>query len=298
MWGAGIFTLRNLLRAVGAVLLALGLVGLVGLPSVGAWVWFLLFLAGAVVASLSLLTDRISESKDADQAQKFADLHGWRYERQLPGLFAQLRTPPFNVMRRNYVHVVRGTYQGLECFDGIAILETQVDGELTVAARYRIAAVRLPDDLPTVLLQPEGLSTTLAKLFGGGDRDFESAEFNKKWRVQCADARVAHDMLSPRVLERLERIANPAPMLFEAGFGVRIDDESVDQDTLAERLDGLIAVARFVPQHTMDDHGKGILNAAPLPSSVIPGALTSGFRPDILEADEAARKRQRQRPQN
>jgi hypothetical protein len=92
--------------------------------------------------------------------------------------------------------------------------------------------------------------------------------------------------LSPRVIERLEAMSPRAPMLFEAGFGVRIDDDAVGIGSLADRLGGIMAVARCVPQHTVDDHGRLANSIGPLPSVATPGALTGGYNPAILESDE------------
>ncbi|NTV40036.1 MAG: hypothetical protein HGA51_08815 [Demequinaceae bacterium] len=93
-------------------------------------------------------------------------------------------------------------------------------------------------------------------------------------------------MLGPRVIAKLQAMDPKAPLLFERGLGVRIDDDSKGIDSLAERLGGLVAVARFLPQHTIDDHGRLANSIGPLPSAVTPGALTGGFKPELIAADE------------
>lgn len=139
---------------------------------------------------------------------------------------------------------------------------------MAMAAVGLVAVVRLPDELPKLMLIPEGATSALSTLCGAADRDFESAEFNRHWRVIASHARVAHDMLSPRVLEALEALE-------------------------ISRLSGLIAVAKHLPRHTIDDHGLRANSMGPLPSVSTPGALTGGYNPALDAADKEYARRAR-----
>lgn len=150
-----------------------------------------------------------------------------------------------------------------------------------------MTAVRLADILPRIMLVPEGLGGKIIKTLGGADKDFESSAFNKAWRVLADDSRVAHDMLNPRVIEVLERQAIRAPLLFEKGFGVRIGDDAEAVGDLASRLSALVALAKYLPEHVIQDHGRFANSPGPLPSVATPGALTGGYNPSIAEADAA-----------
>jgi hypothetical protein len=75
-------------------------------------------------------------------------------------------------------------------------------------------------------LIPESLAQRVAKTMGARDIDFESAAFNRAWRVRAADRKYAHDLLDPRMLERLIqpdaegamiRIEGGAVMTWQAG---------------------------------------------------------------------------------
>jgi hypothetical protein len=181
---------------------------------------------------------------------------------------------------------VSGKFGGFECFDGVYEWRVRLDTDTAISGRHRVAAVRMDDELPRVMLIPEGLTARLVKAFGGADREFESSSFNRNWRVLADDPKVAHEMLSPRVLDRLDSMPVKAPLLFEQGFGVRIDSDTAGIATIADRLSGILAVARFLPQHTVDDHGRLANSIGPLPSVATPGALIGGLNPAILAQDE------------
>lgn len=73
----------------------------------------------------------------------------------------------------------------------------------TTTHEHHVVAVFLPSPLPALDLVPEGLGTKIAKAFGGQDIQFESADFNRRWRVTGPDLRFAHDVVHPRVMARL-----------------------------------------------------------------------------------------------
>jgi hypothetical protein len=296
MWLAQLWTPRNVLRAVGAVLLSLGVFAIY-MGTSSPLVWFLAAM-GAVTAGGSFLVDSALAARRQREATAFATMHGWMYYPHLNGVLAMLHTPPFNATDARYVDVIAGTFGGYECYDGTYEWRVRIDDRITITGRHRVAVVRLADELPRLMLIPEGVTSAVSKLFGGQDRDFESAAFNRNWRVVCADPRIAHDMLGPRVLARLESLPQRAPILFERGLAVRIDREGEGTSTLASRLGGLLAVARFLPRHTIDDHGKYANSIGPLPSVATPGAFTGGYRPDLAEADEQHRRTARKRKED
>ena len=284
MWLAQLMSPRNVLRFLGIALLGIG--GLAMYVGYGTPFMVVLAVLGAVTVAGSFFADSALASQRRREAQAFAAMHGWTYHEQLSGLLASLSPPPFNGADTRYVDVIVGRFGGFECYDGTFEWRVRIDDDLTLTGRHRVAVVRLADELPRLMLIPEGLTSAISKVLGGADRDFESASFNRNWRVLCNDPRIAHDMLGPRVLERLDTVAQRAPMLFERGLAVRIDREGEGTSSLASRLGGLIAVAKYLPRHTVDDHGRFANAPGPLPSMTTPGALTGGYRPEIWAADE------------
>lgn len=289
MWLAQLMSPRNMLRIVGALLLGFGAVAIyVGLGS--PLMWFFAAV-GAVTTAASFFADKALASQRRREAQDFAQRHGWVYHEQLSGVLTMLRTPPFNAADARYVDVIAGTFRGYECYDGTYEWRARIDDDLVVTGRHRVAVVRLADELPRLMLIPEGITSVISKLFGGQDRDFESSSFNRNWRVVCDSPRIAHDMLSPRVLARLDGPSQRSPLLFERGLAVRVDREGEGIWSLATRLDGLITVAKFLPHHTVEDHGRLANSLGPLPSVLTPGAFTGGYQPELVEADDEHRRR-------
>jgi len=284
MQWSGMLTGRNLVRSLAGVLGAIASFAILYLPLTRVTVY--LILAALVAGGVGLIASERKRSRVRAEARTFAGLNGWTFQENLNGLFAGLKTPPFDATEMTYTQVVTGNFGGHECYDGLFEWCKRIDKDNYISGSHRVAAVRLPDELPRLLLVPEGLGSRLAKAFGGADIDFESSTFNRSWRVLADNPKVAYEMLSPRVLARLDEMESKSPLLFERGLGVRIDDDSKGIDSLAERLGGILAVVRFLPEHTIEDYGRLANSIGPLPSTVTPGAFTHGYNPEMLEADE------------
>lgn len=280
----GILMGRNLVRSLACVLGAIAGFAILYLPLTRVTIY--LILAALAEGGVGLVASERKRSRVRAEARAFAGLSGWTVQESLDGFFAGLKTPPFDAQEMTYTQVVTGRFGGYECYDGLFEWRKRIDGDNYISGSHRVAAVRLPDELPRLLLVPEGLGARLAKAFGGADIDFESSTFNRSWRVVADNPQVAYEMLSPRVLARLDEMESKSPLLFERGLGVRIDDDSKGIDSLAERLSGLLAVVRFLPQYTIDDYGRLANSIGPLPSTATPGALTHGYNAAMQEADE------------
>lgn len=133
-------------------------------------------------------------------------------------------------------------------------------GETTL--RYHVLVMTLPVPLPTLQLTPDGLGTRMAAAFGGQDIEFESADFNREWRVQCADLKFAHDVVHPRLMERLLaadawgsslRISGTDLLSWEPE--VSWGPESAFLDRIAPRLALMSSLVDAVPRHVWQEHG-------------------------------------------
>lgn len=297
MWWTSLLKPRNAMRSGVSLLVASASFALFYVPF-SRLTWYLV-LAALMAAGIGLLASELSNTRARSAGQKFASHNTWTYEEERNGLFARLRTPPFDAAEATYTQVVSGSFGGHECFDGVYEWRKRIDSDNYISGKHRVAAVRLPDELPRLFLVPEGFTARLAKAFGGMDMEFESSAFNRSWRVLGDDPKVAYEMLNPRVISSLEGMESKAPLLFERGWGVRIDSDSVGVESLAERLGGILAVARFLPQHTIEDHGRLANSIGPLPSVATPGAMTHGYNAALQEADadhlRTARPRKQQK---
>lgn len=80
---------------------------------------------------------------------------------------------------------------------------TDSDGNTTTTThRFQVTWVPLPARLPTLRLTADNKLKRLGKKLGARDLDTESHEFNQRWKVWYQDERVAHAMLTPRMIER------------------------------------------------------------------------------------------------
>lgn len=121
---------------------------------------------------------------------------------------------------------------------------------------FHVVALPLPAYLSTLELTPEGFGDRLAKVFGGQDIQFESDEFNRAWRVRSPNPRFAHDVVHPRLMERLLRADARGVSLRIGGTDiVTWADGETRTDRIAGRLALMTAVVDSVPRFVWQDHG-------------------------------------------
>lgn len=79
----------------------------------------------------------------------------------------------------------------------------------TTTYRFSYLIVHLPFvGVPDLLIRREGMFDKLKHFLGLGALTFESAEFSRRFHVQCADRKFAYDVIDPRMMEFLLR-SNP-----------------------------------------------------------------------------------------
>lgn len=91
------------------------------------------------------------------------------------------------------------------------------------------------------------------------DRDdiqFEDAEFNKQWLVSSRTPRFAHDVLHPRLMQRLKSDDVPAfwTLWFERD-AILICTNDLEPELVDHYLRFLSGVAASLPRHVLDDVG-------------------------------------------
>ena len=121
---------------------------------------------------------------------------------------------------------------------------------------FHVVAVPLPAYLPTLELTAEGVGAKLAKAFGGQDIEFESEDFNRAWRVEAGDAKFAHDVVHPRLMERLLRAdARGVSLRVEGTDLLSWSSGSQQLDAIAGRLQVMCALVDAIPRFVWQDHG-------------------------------------------
>lgn len=230
---------------------------------------------------------RVNSRHQRAMAQFAKNIEGWTYAYATPRYRQRFRAFPFGVGREVLdLDVVSGPYRGFSCASFTHLYLEGKEDEFNVPGSWQIDIVDLPYPLAKVDIVPEDFLARFAKFLGGKDIDFESADFNAVWRIKAGDAKYAHDIVHPRMMERLLRSD-------AQGMAIRIEGSAVyswaadrhGPDDLARRLGVLTAVARLIPDFVYqefkevhdrlaEEERKREENAPAWAKT--PGALTSG----------------------
>ena len=280
-----------------AIALVAGAVALLG--NVAVWIVAACILA-VVAGTAWSVWDFVRSRRMHDEYRDFAKAHGWTYAPASYAFNRRFAAFPFgHGSGRRQESVVSGTFNGQECATFAHVFETRRHGDASPMAvhAYQVTLAELPVALPRIDIVPENLPAAIAKALGGGDVDVESHAFNQQWRVIAADARYAHAVLDPRMIERL---LHPDV----EGMGVRIDGGAVyvwtmgrqSAANLARRLSVVSGIARRIPDHVIREYKelgyevrRGDAATRPLTGpawATEPGVLTSGRYTGIgMDAD-------------
>lgn len=108
---------------------------------------------------------------------------------------------------RYVFNVLSGRYQESEVMAFDFHYETDEKAEnndLTNSHHYLTTAMLLmPAYFPKLRIVPESWGSKIEESLAGGDVQFESAEFNRAFRVCSSDKRLAYDICNPQVIDYL-----------------------------------------------------------------------------------------------
>lgn len=260
-WFVGVVGLGVLVVLSATVILLAAFAG--GAPEAGdPWAglgWLVLLAAIAATVALNIWFTRRRRAR----LRAWAAALGWTYADADPSLTRRWTGDPFGVgSARRSTEVIRGLYRGRPVTSFTYRWTTGSGKNRTTHTRH-VVALDLPAAFPRLELTPENLATRLVRALGGQDIRFESDEFNRAWRVQSPDLRLAHGVIHPRMMERLLQ-----PDL--ASQPLRIDGPAVvswlpgatDTDGILPRVAALCDVADAIPRHVWQDHGYDPMTAA------------------------------------
>ncbi|WP_182112812.1 MULTISPECIES: hypothetical protein [unclassified Actinotalea] len=189
-------------------------------------------------------------------ARAWAASHGWRFVDLDRSLARRWNGPPFGVgYGRNATEAMTTTVAGRPV-TSFTYEYTTGGGKTRHVAQHHVVALALPVALPDLQLTPDGVGAAVARGLGGQDIDVESEAFNQRWRVQAADPKAAHDLVHPRLMERL--LAPDA-----RGMSIRVEGDHLlswapgaqDVTHIDRYVAVLSAVADHVPRFVWLDHG-------------------------------------------
>ncbi len=186
----------------------------------------------------------------------WAAASGWTYVGRDHSLVDRWQGEPFGKGdSRATSDVLVGRWAGRPAVSFTYSFRTGTDDHETTST-YHVIALPLPAYLPTLELTPEGFGTRLASMLGRQDIQFESEEFNRAWRVESPDPKFAHDVVHPRLMERLMRADARGVCLRISGTDVLTWTEGdTDLERIAGRLGLMTAVIDSVPRYVWQDHG-------------------------------------------
>ena len=194
--------------------------------------------------------------KRVEAAKRWAESIGWTWVGADDSLAHRWHGQPFGTGDSRRVSEVMtgpfGPYRGTS----FRYRYTSGSGKNRSTHDFGVLTLGLPSFLPTLELTPENLGTRLVRAFGAQDLEVESEDFNRRWRVTARDPKFAHDILHPRVLERLVRGDT-------SGMSIRIEGTDIlcwttgtpDLDLAGARLGVLRSIVDAVPRYVWLDHG-------------------------------------------
>jgi len=211
----------------------------------------LIFLAIPVFIGLAIW----SQYRRHQRLLAWAASVGWTYVGTDPSLADRWHSQPFGVGHgRRVSELMTGRFEGRSVMS-FGYRYSTSSGKSESTYTFHVVSMALPAYLPNLELTPEGLGARIARTFGGQDIQFESEDFNRAWRVRAGDIKFAHDVLHPRLMERLLR--------GDVGFSVRIEGTDILSwtagsprlDDIAGRMRVMHAVIDAIPRYVWLDHG-------------------------------------------
>ncbi len=186
----------------------------------------------------------------------WAAASGWTYVGTDASLVNRWRGEPFGAGRaRRTSEVMVGRWGDRPAISFTYSYKTG-SGKNESTYTFHVLALPLPAHLPTLELTPDGFGARLAKAFGGQDIQFESEDFNRAWRVECENLKFAHDVVHPRLMDRLMRPDARGACLRLSGTDILSwSVGSTNTERIAGRLALMASVVDTVPRFVWQDHG-------------------------------------------
>lgn len=167
-----------------------------------------MFIAPLAIVLVVAYTQRGKSKKIQEACAAWAVQRGWNYypedlnliNRWQMSLFRQGSSRKATNVLTGQVNSKSGVVRQALSFN---YQYTVSNGKSSTTYNNHIVAVFLPHYIPTLTIAPEGIGAKIAKLFGGQDIQFESEEFNERWRITGDHLAFAHAVVHPQTMEYL-----------------------------------------------------------------------------------------------
>lgn len=116
---------------------------------------------------------------------------------------------------------------------------------------FSIFSTRLPNALPNLRVGREGLLSSLARLVGIHDIEFESEQFNRQFKVKSDDRKFASDVVNPQMMQFLLDGTAPGFSIIGADL-VLVDGGRLQLEQVEPTVAYLDAVVAHIPRFVWD----------------------------------------------
>ncbi|MCW2542597.1 MAG: hypothetical protein JWM40_149 [Frankiales bacterium] len=187
----------------------------------------------------------------------FAASQGWTWSARDDSWVNRFEGTPFDDGdNKEALNILQGQYRGraMIAFDySYETHSTDSKGNSTTTThRFAFCSLSLPGYLPRLELVPESVLGRVGTALGMQDIELESEDFNRRYRVRCANQKFAYDVLPPRTMEALMsrtalhlRLAGTDALCWESGRHSPAE--------LLARLDALATLVDGIPAFVWND---------------------------------------------
>ena len=176
--------------------------------------------------------------------------NGWSFTPRQDGVAAAWQQDPFGEGHgRQCRNVVQGASGGWP-FVALDYQYTTGSGKDTQTHPYAVTAVQLAAPMPTLSVTPENIVSRHL----GHDIQFESEDFNRRFRVKADVPKFAYDVLNARTMEML-LARPPLSFHFEGPWLVCYVHGDLTPTTMLSQLDTAKRVLAGIPPFVWKDLG-------------------------------------------
>ena len=122
------------------------------------------------------------------------------------------------------------------------------------SSEFAVHALQLPAALPGLHLSVEGRADRAATALGARDLEVESDDFNRAYRIDAEDPRLAVDILTPRTMAMLLDCGGP-DVRIDGDWIILVTPDPVDLSMIDAALTVLATVVENVPGFVWTDRG-------------------------------------------
>ena len=171
-----------------------------------------IIVAFVLIAGVAMYFSHLAEKKRREELQAFAASRGWRYtpeaDRNFPRVFRDFESLQRG-SNRYARHFIRGAVEDMGltfCEYHYETTSRNSEGKTSTTHYWHtLLILEPPFPLKELRVRPEGIFDKLAAVFGGGDINFESAEFSRRFHVSAPDRSWAYAVIQPHIMDLLLR---------------------------------------------------------------------------------------------